>query len=94
MTAKMPDNVIERLAADYIAEDWTPDRYYRDMNIVAFAHAVAELAVAAERERSAKLCELSADSIRLLAGELSAQEMRTVRAVLANRAAAIRGDAG
>lgn len=50
----------------------------------------AREAVLQERARILGLCELSADAIRLLAGEMTAQEMRTVRAVLANRAAAIR----
>jgi len=43
-----------------------------------------------ERERCAKLLELSPSQIRLIAGELTAQEMRTVLAVLENRAQAIR----
>ena len=37
---ELADSEIERMAAEFIAEDWTPDRYYRDMNIVAFARAV------------------------------------------------------
>ncbi len=46
--------------------------------------------VLAERERCAALLELTPSQIRLMAGEMSAQEMRTVQAVLANRARAIR----
>ena len=47
-------------------------------------------AVLEERERCANLLELSPSQIRLMAGEMSAQEMRTVLAVLANRVLAIR----
>lgn len=38
----------------------------------------------------AKLLELSTQELLLLAGEMTAQELRTVKAVLKNRAAAIR----
>lgn len=44
----------------------------------------------AERERCAKLLELSNQELLLLAGEMTANEIRTVKAVLANRATAIR----
>lgn len=47
-------------------------------------------AVLAERERCAALLELTPSQIRLMAGEMSAQEMRTVQAVLSDRARAIR----
>lgn len=46
--------------------------------------------VSAERETCAKLMEMKNDEVRLLAGEMTAQEMRTVQAVMANRAAVIR----
>lgn len=36
------DSEIERMASKYIAEDWEPDRYYRDMNLIAFARALLE----------------------------------------------------
>ena len=39
-------------------------------------------AVNDERERCAKLLELRPDDVRLMAGEITAQEMRTVMAVL------------
>jgi hypothetical protein len=52
--------------------------------------AYAAQAVREERERCAGKLNLSADAIRLMAGEMSAQEMRAVRAVLAGLAAAIR----
>lgn len=48
------------------------------------------ISVRIEREACARLLELSNQEILLLAGEMSAQELRTVRAVLANRAAEIR----
>lgn len=51
-----------------------------------FGRAVLEL----ERDRCARTCEISQDEIRLLAGEMTAQEMRSVRSVLKSRAAAIR----
>ena len=43
-----------------------------------------------EREECASALELSQAELLLLAGEMTAQELTTVRAVLANRAAAIR----
>ena len=46
--------------------------------------------VAMERERAARLCEMTAAEIRMMAGEMSAGELRAVRAVLENRAAEIR----
>ena len=42
-----------------------------------------------ERAECAKLLRLSNTELRLLAGEMSAQELRTVQAVLKNRAAVI-----
>ncbi len=42
------------------------------------------------KERAAKLCEMTADQLRLMCGEMTAGEVRTVKAVLASRAAAIR----
>lgn len=46
--------------------------------------------IVAERERCAKLLELSNQELLLLAGEMTANELLTVKAVLANRAKAIR----
>ena len=46
--------------------------------------------VMAEREGCARMLEMSRQELRLLAGEMTAQELRTVIAVLANRASAIR----
>ena len=43
-----------------------------------------------EREVCAKMMELSDQQIRLMAGEMTAQEMRTVKAILKNRATVIR----
>jgi hypothetical protein len=40
MPEEMGDAAIERLAGEYIAEDWMPDRYYRNMNVTAFARAL------------------------------------------------------
>lgn len=45
---------------------------------------------AAAREHAAASLELSSQAIRLMAGEMTAQEMRTVKAVLTNRAAVVR----
>jgi hypothetical protein len=36
----LTDNEIEHMAGEYIAEAWEADRYYRNMNIVAFARNV------------------------------------------------------
>jgi len=47
-------------------------------------------AITAETERCANMLSLSADEIRLIAGEMTAQEMRTVQAVLAQRAMLMR----
>ncbi len=54
----------------------------------------AAAATLTERNRCARLCELTGPEVLLLAGEMSAQELRTVRAVLASRAAAIRSQGG
>ncbi|MDZ5448925.1 hypothetical protein [Labrys sp. ZIDIC5] len=53
------------------------------------AQARAEARTAA-LEEAASLLGLNADQLLLMAGEMTAQELRTVRAVLRNRAAAIR----
>lgn len=45
---------------------------------------------AAVREACAKEMEISRSAILLMAGEMTAQEMRTVRAVLQNRASVLR----
>lgn len=45
-----------------------------------------------QRERDAQSLEIPAASILLICGEMSAQEMRTVKAFLKNRAEAIRGE--
>lgn len=44
----------------------------------------------AMREQSAALLDLNINQLLLMAGEMTAQELRTVRAVLRNRAATIR----
>jgi hypothetical protein len=49
-----------------------------------------EIAIATERESCAEKLELSRSELLLLAGEMTAQELRTVLAVLTNRAAVIR----
>ena len=55
------------------------------------ANTVDDKAEASEDERAecAKLMDLSTSELQLLAGEMTAQELRTVKAVLRNRAAAI-----
>lgn len=52
--------------------------------------AALQEALIAERETAAQKLELSTSELLLLAGEMSAQELRTVKAVLKNRAAVIR----
>jgi len=49
--------------------------------------------ITAETERCASMLSLSASEIRLIAGEITAQEMRTVRAVLEQRARLMRSRA-
>jgi hypothetical protein len=56
-TYELPDKEIQRMAAKFIAADWTPDFYYRDMDLVAFARAIERAAIQQERERCARLCE-------------------------------------
>lgn len=52
-TQELSDSEIERMAAEYIAADWEPDRYYRDMNLVAFARALlARASVPTEAQTS------------------------------------------
>jgi hypothetical protein len=46
--------------------------------------------IKAETEACARLLELKNAEIRLMAGEMSSQEMRTVQAVLTNRATILR----
>lgn len=46
----MTDIEVTALAADYIAADWDHDRYYRDMNLIAFTREVERRAIAAECE--------------------------------------------
>jgi hypothetical protein len=71
-------------------EAWTRDEVYS--YAIAYGNACARAATAAERERAAA----KADSwsvpanVRLAAGELTAQELRTAQAVAAGIAAAIR----
>jgi len=52
--------------------------------------ALWDAASKSERESCAKLMELSNSELRLLAGEMTAGEIRTVQAVLKQRAVAIR----
>lgn len=62
-----------------------------DVDQINKAHSAALASAAAqEREQSAGLLDLSGDAIRLMAGEMSAETMRCVKAILKNRAAAIR----
>jgi len=49
-------------------------------------------AIKEQRNLDAKLLDLSPDQLRLMCGEMSAETMRCVKAVLKNRAAVIRGD--
>jgi len=44
-----------------------------------------------ERDRCAQLCVVRIDELKLMMGELPAQDVRTARALLKNREAAIRG---
>ena len=43
----------------------------------------ADAAIAGMRDQLARILEMSSQDIRLMAGEMSAQEMRTVKAILA-----------
>jgi hypothetical protein len=52
--------------------------------------AYGKACYAAEMERAATLCDMKPSEILLMAGEMTAPEMRSVRAVLGNRATAIR----
>jgi hypothetical protein len=50
----MNDAQIAQLAADYIAEDWMPDRYYRELNLIAFGNALLEHGYAEGRTDESK----------------------------------------
>ena len=65
---------------------WTESSAGKTLDVVKFALAVA----ATEREACARLCELKRSEFLLLGGEMTAQELRTVMAVLKSRAAVIR----
>ncbi len=58
-----------------------------------FGEAVAEFSANKQKEACARMLELKPDEIRLMAGEMTAAEMRLVQAVLKNRAAVMRGNA-
>lgn len=65
---------------------WHGEAAAKSLDVVKYALAVA----AVEREECAKLCEISKSQILLLAGEMTAKELRTVTAVFKGRAAAMR----
>ena len=75
----MNDSDIERLAAEYIAADWTPDRYYRDLNLIAFSaklleHGYAEGRTDASKEMAGPLA-LMRDAFDLLESHLGDSEV-------------------
>lgn len=86
---EVPGDLAEAAAKAVCAviSDRTRDRLYvydvcRAV-LSAIAPALRQQGAEAERERAAKLLDVSASEIRLHAGEMSAQEMQSVRAVLA-----------
>jgi hypothetical protein len=63
------------------------------INQARAAHYKAEIIASAERMECAKLLEMSEPALRLMAGEISPDEMRLVQSILRNRAQAIRNRA-
>ena len=83
----------EKLAkADGFVSLWAPTKEYRNWFIRLARAILAERA--AERERCANHLMLTvnapAEALRLEYGELTAQEVRTIRAVLTQQASSIR----
>ena len=63
---------------------------YLPTEVEAMLRAYAAAAVAKEREKAASMLNMTRPQAQLIGGEMSAQEWRTLSAVLAERAAAIR----
>ena len=82
--SEIPDDVMETAREVYDAVVDVEPFTRKSLEIIA-------LAIVAERDRCASSLEqLTNDTIRLHMGEMSAQEMRTVRAFIIWQAAAIR----
>ncbi|MBK6616391.1 hypothetical protein [Ottowia sp.] len=64
------------------------EEYHADL---AWLQRVAAIVATSEREACAQLLEVSNAALKLMAGEMTAQELRTTQAVLKGKAAAIRG---
>lgn len=61
-----------------------------NVDLPDYAGQLVAFIAAKEREACAKLLELSTSELLLMAGEITAQELRTVKAVLSCLAARIR----
>ena len=75
---------------DRHADDWSDVGEKMAAWYLAYAQPEIAEAVSDEREACATLLELRDSELLLMAGEMTAQELRTVRAVLNQRASAIR----
>lgn len=84
------DNKLDELLGDYFSAGYAEGKEGRNHDTIegtaqkalhAIHERVKEL-VAAEREACAKVAGMSQSEILLMAGEMSAQEMRSVKAVL------------
>lgn len=78
--------------ARIICKNWLYGNAWSEGLVNEIAEALREEREAAD-ERAASLCELKTDALLLLAGEMTGQELRLVKAVLKSRAAAIRSRA-
>lgn len=87
-TVEIPEDVIKAAIAVRADGHSKPNWYLEQPHVDAIARAIL-----AEREACAKIAEdlkANPQGIRLAMGELSSQEMRSVKAVLSFVAAAIR----
>lgn len=81
----------QMLRKNYENEGMTEREIEHALDLYEASHPDAEEdPIAKEREACAKVLELSPDQIRLMAGEISPDEMRTILAILKNRALIIR----
>lgn len=84
----------EKALFDALAErwgaQWATDMIEHESDVAPFACCVGYLlGFEAAREAAAALLALSNEQLKLMAGEMTAQEVRTTQAVLKSRAAAI-----
>lgn len=77
---------IQQRSETFFEWDSADKSYITTTSTLLFAEEIARMV----KEECAKLLEISNQELLLMAGDMSKQELRTVRAVLANRALVIR----